>query len=406
MKQGKTHANNNYYFYLILIIFLFINILSASSTISGFIQDKENGEPISYANVFLKNTSYGTVTNNDGYFYFKIDSIGNFTLIVSMMGYKPVEKNLIIKKNTAKKINLYMETVAIELGEITKTGEIEKFKQDVRISTINLSNNDLRSSPVVLEPDIFRTIQLLPSATAGNDFSSALYVRGGSPDQNLILFDGITVYNPYHLGGVFSTFNTDAVKEANFMAGGFPAKYGGRMSSVLSILNREGNSKNFEGQGNISLISSKLLLEGPIPKGSFLIAGRRTYFDGLWELIRKPINKKRDNDLSPFPYYFYDFQGKINIDINQKHRTTFSGFLGDDVLNIEETNTWGSEEDKDYSKSKFSIDWVWGNRTVSLKHRWIITPNLIGKFSLARSKFHFDIELFEEEKLRPLRSVV
>ncbi len=384
-----------YFFYFIIVTVSFVNILSASSTISGFIKDKNNGEPISYANVFLKNSSNGAVTNADGYFYFKTAVIGEFTLIVSMMGYKQIEKDIIIENNSHKKVSLYMETVAIELGEITKTGEIEKFKQDVKISTINLNSNDLRSSPVVLEPDIFRTIQLLPSATAGNDFSSALYVRGGSPDQNLILLDGITVYNPYHLGGVFSTFNTDAVKEANFIAGGFPAKYGGRMSSVLSIINREGNSKKFEGQGNISLISSKLLLEGPVPKGSFMIAGRRTYFDGLWELIRKRVNKSRDEDLPPFPYYFYDFQGKINVDINQKHRTTLSGFFGNDVLNIDYTS---SLEDNNEDYNKFAIDWVWGNETISLKHRWIITPNLIGKFSLAQSKFDFDVDIKQEER--------
>jgi len=257
MRENKKNTNNNCCFYIVLIIVLFTNILSAASAISGFIKDNKNGEPISYANVFLKNTSYGAVTNSDGYFYFKTNSVGEFTLMVSMMGYKKIEKEIVIIKDTSQKVNLNMETVTIELGEITKTGEIEKFRQDIRISTINLSNNDLRSSPVVLESDIFRTIQLLPSATAGNDFSSALYVRGGSPDQNLILLDGITVYNPYHLGGVFSTFNTDAVKEANFIAGGFPAKYGGRMSSVLNIVNREGNSKNFEGQGNISLISTR-----------------------------------------------------------------------------------------------------------------------------------------------------
>jgi len=398
MRENKKNTNNNCCFYIVLIIILFANILSAASTISGFIKDKKNGEPISYANVFLKNTPYGAVTNSDGYFYFKTNSVGEFTLMVSMMGYKKVEKEIVIIKDASQKVNLNIETVTIELGEITKTGEIEKFRQDIRISTINLSNNDLRSSPVVLESDIFRTIQLLPSATAGNDFSSALYVRGGSPDQNLILLDGITVYNPYHLGGVFSTFNTDAVKEANFIAGGFPAKYGGRMSSVLNIINREGNSKNFEGQGNISLISTKLLLEGPVPKGSFMVAGRRTYFDGLWELIRKPINKKQDDNLPPFPYYFYDLQGKINIDINQKHRTTFSGFFGDDVLNIEETSIEGIREDYDYSYFKFNIDWIWGNRTVSLKHRWIISPNLIGKFSLAQSQFHFDVDIQEENK--------
>ncbi|MEA1987291.1 MAG: TonB-dependent receptor [Candidatus Marinimicrobia bacterium] len=384
--------------YIILFIIFFSNVIFAS-TISGFIEDKADSEPISYANVYLKNTSVGAVTNKDGYFYFKTNSTGKQTLFVTMMGYEKLEKELIIKKSSSIKVKLQMKKVPIELGEVTVTAEMEKFKKDVRISTISLSNNDLRSAPVILEADVFRTIQMLPSATAGNDFSSALYVRGGSPDQNLILLDGITIYNPYHLGGVFSTFNNDAIKEVEFMAGGFPAKYGGRMSSVLSITNREGNAKHFKGQGNISLISSKILLEGPVPRGSFMIAGRRTYFDGLWELIRKPLNKKReaDNKLPAFPYYFYDFQAKLNIDINQKHRTTFSGFFGDDVLKINQETTFGNKEDYDYYRSKFAIDWIWGNRTISVQHRWIISPSLISKFSLAQSKFHFDVDFDVED---------
>ena len=186
-------------------------------------------------------------------------------------------------------------------------------------SQISLDIREINSAPAFIEPDIFRTLQMLPGVQTTSDFSSALYVRGSTPDQNLIMLDGIAVYNPYHLGGIFSTFNTDAIKEADFHAGGFPARYGGRMGAILNVLNREGNTRKVKGSANISLISSKGLIEGPLPswrgmKGSWMISGRRTYFDTVIDALKIPIGQRIDGSdiYFQFPYYFYDYQVKIN----------------------------------------------------------------------------------------------
>ncbi|MBN2780880.1 MAG: TonB-dependent receptor, partial [Candidatus Marinimicrobia bacterium] len=311
----------------------------------------------------------------------------------SVIGYK-VEKQLINVASSARvKVHFEMSSEEIQMEEVIVTAEREKFKQDIKISSITLDQAQLRTVPVLVEADLFRALQMLPSVSTGNDFSSALYVRGGSPDQNLILLDGITVYNPYHFGGIFSTFNTDAIKEAEFIAGGFSAEYGGRMSSVLDIKNREGNTREFHGSGNVSLLSTKLLFEGPVPRGSFMISARRTYFDAIWEAARGVYNMISEYPLDfSFPYYFYDMQAKLNVDINDKHRTTLSGFYGNDVLWYKQEFKEGTPGSPGYELEYYGFDWTWGNNTTSLKHRWLIRPDLIAKFFVARSRFKFDID--------------
>ncbi len=243
---------------------------------------------------------------------------------------------------------------------------------------------------------------MLPGVQTTSDFSSALYVRGSTPDQNLIMLDGIVVYNPYHLGGIFSTFNTDAIKEADFHAGGFPARHGGRMGAILNVINREGNTNEITGMANISLISSKGLLEGPLPrwrgmKGSWMISGRRTYFDSIVDALKIPMGQKADGTDAyfQFPYFFYDYQVKINLDINQDHRITYSRFYGDDVLDY----SWDERESIDNAnvdrdtETGFSIKWPWGNRTNGLIWRWIMSPKLVAKTFVSNSRYRFDFDL-------------
>lgn len=380
--------------YRLLFIIVFTLPLFAGS-VSGFISNYSDGEPIHYANVFLENTTLGAVSNADGYYIILDVPDGTYTLVASVIGYKLQKREINVTSTGRVKVHFDLEPEQIEMEEVIVTAEREKFKQEIKISSITLNQAQLRTVPVLVETDLFRALQMLPSVSTGSDFSSALYVRGGSPDQNLILLDGITVYNPYHFGGIFSTFNTDAIKEAEFIAGGFPAEYGGRMSSVLDIKNREGNSEEFHGSGNISLLSSKLLLEGPIPRGSFMISGRRTYFDAIWEAAKWGYNAIANDynqiDFS-FPYYFYDLQGKINVDINDQHRTTLSGFYGNDVLWFKQENKEGTPGEDGYRLDYYGVDWTWGNNTTSLKHRWLIRPDLIAKFFVARSKFNFDVD--------------
>jgi hypothetical protein len=373
-----------------------------TSSINGFVRNNANGEPISYANVFISNTSIGAATNRDGYFVISDIPLGEYEVNVSMIGYAVHKEMVELFDGSPVRLEIGMKDQVIEGSEVLVTAERQKFERSIESSQISLDIREINSAPAFIEPDVFRTLQMLPGVQTTSDFSSALYVRGSTPDQNLIMLDGIVVYNPYHLGGIFSTFNTDAIKEADFHAGGFPARHGGRMGAILNVINREGNTNEITGMANISLISSKGLLEGPLPrwrgmKGSWMISGRRTYFDSIVDALKIPMGQKADGTDAyfQFPYFFYDYQVKINLDINQDHRITYSRFYGDDVLDY----SWDERESIDNAnvdrdtETGFSIKWPWGNRTNGLIWRWIMSPELVAKTFVSNSRYRFDFDL-------------
>jgi len=390
--------------FLNVTIVVSLTFLSAQSTssINGFIRNDVNGEPISYANVFISNTLLGAATNRDGYFVISDIPSGIHEVNVSMIGYAVHNETIDLTETNSIRIEVRMKEQVIEGSEVLVTAERQKFERSIESSQISLDIREINSAPAFIEPDVFRTLQMLPGVQTTSDFSSALYVRGSTPDQNLIMLDGIVVYNPYHLGGIFSTFNTDAIKEAVFHAGGFPARHGGRMGAILNVVNREGNTNDITGMANISLISSKGLLEGPLPKwkgmkGSWMVSGRRTYFDSIIDAMKIPIGKKADGTdvYFQFPYFFYDYQVKVNLDINQDHRITYSRFYGDDVLDY----SWDEKESMDNvtvnrdSETGFNIKWPWGNRTNGAIWRWIVSPELIAKTFISNSRYRFDFDL-------------
>ena len=269
------------------------------SSINGFVRDDRSGEPISYANVFLSNTTLGAATNRDGYFIISNIPNGEYEINATMIGYGLFKQDINIIEDKSIRLDIRLIEKVIQTSEVLVTAERQKFERSMESSQISLDIREINSAPAFIEPDVFRTLQMLPGVQTTSDFSSALYVRGSTPDQNLIMLDGIAVYNPYHLGGIFSTFNTDAIKEADFHAGGFPARYGGRMGAILNVLNREGNTGKVKGSANISLISSKGLIEGPLPnwkgmKGSWMVSGRRTYFDTVIDALKIPIGQRSD----------------------------------------------------------------------------------------------------------------
>jgi len=375
-------------------IFLFAIISSKSGqVINGFVRDDATGEPLSYANVFIKDSNIGVASGVDGYYALtNIPSGGNYTVIASIIGYTMITKDVSIKEGESIRINFRMTSEAIEGQRVDVFGEAQKMRQLVEPSRISLDLRTIETAPAFIEPDLFRTIQMLPGVQTLNDYSSALYVRGSTPDQNLIMMDGITIYNPYHLGGIFSTFNTSSIKEADFHAGGFTARYGGRMGAILNVVTREGNTEKFEGSVDLSSMSSKMLLEGPLPsflgvKGSWMLAGRRTYLDQVLKLLIK------GNDL-PFRYYFYDYQGKINIDINQDHRLTYSRFYGDDIVEFSYSDSYSDYDIvEDYEQNEMAttdLNWPWGNKTNSLTWRWLISPQVVARTFLANSRYRFD----------------
>jgi len=388
------------------VFILYIDYTIYAASIFGYIREDATGEPLAYANVFIQQSGSGDATNKDGYYVILNLPSGHYNISVSIIGYAMITQPITINSDENQRVDFRLKLQAIETGEVRVSAERQKFEKEVSPSRVIMDFREIKIMPAFVEADVFRAIQHLPGVQTLNDFSSALYVRGSTPEQNLIMLDGITVYNPFHIGGVFSTFNTDAIKEADFHAGGFSARYGGRMGSILNIINREGNTEEFKGKANISLISSKALIEGPMHlndelSGSWMLAGRRTYFDQVADAAMYIIKKSRENepgydaDNYPdhiFPYYFYDIQTKANLDISHDHRLTFSGFYGDDVLYFanEDQNTYNSN-DSSYSRNIF--DWKWGNKTTSLSWRWIINPGLIMKTFLADSRYRFHIDM-------------
>ena len=396
---------------LFSILFLSGLLFSQSNTasINGFVRDDASGEPISYANVFLSNSSIGAATNSDGYFVMSGIPLGLYEVNATMIGYAVFKEDVDLSYGEAVRLEIRLKEEAIKGTEVLVTAERQKFERSMESSQIALDLREINSAPAFVEPDVFRTLQMLPGVQTTSDFSSALYVRGSTPDQNLIMLDGIAIYNPYHLGGIFSTFNTDAIKEADFHAGGFPARYGGRMGAILNVINREGNTEKIMGSANLSLISSKALIEGPIPKwkgmkGSWMISGRRTYIDKVVDALKLPSGSKNSDGSDvplQFPYYFYDYQIKANIDFNQDHRLTFTRFYGDDVLDFsyeDPSETISNENVSIQQESKFGLDWPWGNQTNGLTWRWIVSPKMIAKTFLSNSRYRFDFDLFFQNR--------
>ena len=198
-----------------------------AQTVSGFVRENATGEPLGYSNVFVQGTSIGAASDMEGYFVITNVPTGEQKIAVSVIGYEMAVKTINITENENLRLDFRLERTVVEGQAVDVFGEAEKMRQLVEPSRITLDLRTLETMPAFIEPDLFRTVQMLPGVQTLNDYSSALYVRGSTPDQNLIMLDGITIYNPYHLGGIFSTFNTDAIKEADFHAGGFPARYGG-----------------------------------------------------------------------------------------------------------------------------------------------------------------------------------
>ena len=392
-------------FFRFFIFFLSAFLFSQTTVdISGFVRNDVNGEPISYANVFLSNSSIGAATNSDGYFVMSEIPLGLYEINVTMIGYGVHNQEVDLSMGESIRLEIRLKEEAIQGTEVLVTAERQKFERSMESSQIALDLREINSAPAFVEPDVFRTLQMLPGVQTTSDFSSALYVRGSTPDQNLIMLDGIAVYNPYHLGGIFSTFNTDAIKEADFHAGGFPARYGGRMGAILNVINREGNTEKIRGSANVSLISSKALVEGPIPqwkgiKGSWMISGRRTYIDKVVDALQLPTGDKRSDGSDvyfQFPYFFYDYQIKANVDFNQDHRLTFTRFYGDDVLDFsykDPVETVSNENVTIEQESQFGVDWPWGNQTNGLTWRWIVSPKIIAKTFLSSSRYRFDFDL-------------
>jgi TonB-dependent Receptor Plug Domain/CarboxypepD_reg-like domain len=351
-------------------------------TLSGFITDKASGERLKGVSVMVPGKNVGTTSNNYGFFSITLPA-DSIDLVVSFSGYQPYEQKLYLSQNLELAVGL--EPVAKQQQEVTvKAVRRTAIQNRTQMSSIDLPIETIKSLPRFLgEADVMKAIQLLPGVQSGNEGQSGIYVRGGGPDQNLILLDGVPVYNVSHLFGFFSVFNTDAVKSVELIKGGFPARYGGRLSSVLDIQMKEGNKKQLRGEGGIGFVASRLTLEGPFKKGkesSFMVSGRRTYLD----LITRPIIKAEEGiDLG---YFFYDLNAKVNLKLSEKDHLYISGYFGKDKF-------YSREKDADYS---FNTGLFWGNATAVARWNHLFSNKVFGNLTAHLSKYDFEVK--SEEK--------
>ncbi len=367
-----------------------------TGSISGFVIDSTTAEPLPYVNIILQGANTGTTTDERGYYVLTRLPPGTYTLNISFIGYASHSQELQLGAGIDVRRDILLVPRDLQGQEVVVTADRTRFEKSVEVSRVNLSARELEVVPAFVEADVFRSIQMLPGVVAQNDFSAALVVRGGSPDENLILLDGIEVYNPYHFGGVFSAFNTDVIQNAQFQAGGFPVRYGGRLSSTLEITTREGSPEGgrlgkrwplkdvvdlSHGAVNVSLLSSKVYLEGPLQEGGWVFSARRTYFDHVAEWLHSL------NDTIPtIPYYFYDFQGKVHTQLTNRHRLDITGYAGRDDLTL---NFDSGGEGR--SRNEFGLNWVWGNRTNSAILKSILRPDFFTETMFASSVYDFDV---------------
>jgi hypothetical protein len=346
--------------YIPLLLALLAARTSDAASVSGLITGAEDGEPLAYTGVHLRGTSFGKVANAKGYYVLAGIPAGTYTVSFSRIGYKTAERSIVLAEDEKLRLDVELAPEPVQAEEIVV--EVSRDLLGVRPARVTLETEELTRIPFAIETDVLRGVQMLPGVSSLSDFSSGLYVRGGSADQNLILLDDADVYNPNHLFGFFSTFNADAVKTVDLQKSAYGARYGGRLSSLLDVRNRDGNRKKVEGTVRSSVIASSATVEGPWPGGSWMVSGRHTYIEQLAEAM--------DIDL---PYKFYDVHGKLNWDIDKADRTSFSYYEGLDRL--------------DWDREGLDVLLDWGNRTASAQWTRLYGTRLFSDLVFTYSRF-------------------
>ncbi|MCL3779093.1 TonB-dependent receptor [Prolixibacteraceae bacterium JC049] len=357
-------------------------------TISGYITDANTGEALINASVFEVNTYRGVTTNNYGFYSLTLPA-SQTTIAFSYVGYRAKYREIILNEN--KRIDIALNPKQLEEVKVVAKRADDKVTSS-QMSKVDIPIEKIQNLPAFLgEADVIKTLQLLPGVQSGTEGSSGLYVRGGGPDQNLLLLDGVPVYNANHLFGFFSVFNPNAIKNVSLYKGGFPARFGGRLSSVVDIRMKEGNMKEYHGKFSVGLISSNFNFEGPIAKDktAFNISARRTYAD----LLARPFMKSKERG----GFYFYDLNAKINHKFNDRSRIYLSAYLGSDVAHTYSEEAYNSYNDIDKSNMN------WGNTTTALRWNYIFNEKLFSNTTLTYSKYTFKVGLDEKEyKLKDL----
>lgn len=374
-----------------LLIFLMLPILTIAQqipkyTISGYVQEKGSKELLPGVSVYIPSIKNGTVTNSYGFYSITLPK-DTLTVIFSYVGFK--KKSFLI--NLINDIELTAELELFnELNEIVITDKRNSISDKPQMSNIDIPIKQLKEIPAIMgEKDVFKVIQLLPGVQKGSEGQTGIYVRGGGPDQNLIILDDAPVYNAQHLFGFFSVFNGDALKSVELTKGGFPARFGGRLSSVIEMQMKDGNKEKTTGEFSIGAIASRGVIEGPIKKGksSFLISARRTYFD----ILTQPIILLASEGTTRSGYYFYDFNAKCNFILTPKDRLFISGYFGKDNMYLRYKEKY--YDDNKYISLEEKFNFYWGNKTATARWAHQLSKKLYLNTSAIFSNFTFGIDL-------------
>lgn len=351
-------------------------MFSQQHTLSGYVKDALTGEALIGVSIYVEKESKGATTNVYGFYSISLKS-GEYEVKYSYVGYADILKTIQFKDHVRLNIDLNKSQDLLD-EVVIDAKQSDENTTGTQMGQIELSIDKIKTIPAFMgEVDILKTIQFLPGVSSGGEGNTGFYVRGGGPDQNLILLDEATVYNASHLFGFFSVFNADAIKNVKLIKGGMPSNYGGRLSSVLDITMKDGNYKSFQADGGIGLIASRLTLQGPIKEdtASFILSGRRTYID----VLSKPLI----SDTSAFKgsgYYFYDLTAKLNWRLSDKDRLYLSGYFGRDVFTF-------NNKDLDFN---FNIPW--GNATASLRWNHLFSDKLFVNTTAVFTDYNFAFE--------------
>ncbi len=367
-------------------IFLFLLLIPAmvygqkSYTISGYVYENPSKELLSGVNVFSPQLKQGTSSNAFGFYSLTIPQ-GNHELIWSFVGFESQKRSFYLSKDTT--INIYLSSETFEEVVVNADRE-DAISQNTKMSRLEIPIEQIKQIPALFgEKDVLKVLQLMPGVQSGSEGQAGLYVRGGGPDQNLIILDDATVYNAFHLFGFFSLFNGDALKSVELVKGGFPARYGGRLSSVLDMRMKDGNKEKFTGEAGIGLIASRVTLEGPIIKGksSFIVSARRTYID----ILAQPFILASTGGQNTGGYFFWDGTAKANYEFSQKDRLYISSYFGKDRFYFRER----------FSGNEFRGGFEWGNATATARWNHLFSNKLFSNLSLIFTQYQFQIDATE-----------
>ncbi len=347
---------------------------SSRASINGFLRDAETGETLLGANILLEGTGRGATTNHSGYYVINSIPPGSYTLRFSYLGYKDERRELVLREGENLRLDIELDPAGFTMEELVITSRRE-LEERQNIGSASVSTELIKSVPSVLQADVFRAVQLLPGVKAASDFSSGLYIRGGGPDQTLILLDRTTVYNPSHFFGFFSTFNPDAIKDVQLYKGAYPAMYGGRLGSVLDVYNKDGNRNETSGTLSLGMLSSRAMIEGPYAGGSYMLALRRSTLEPLLAVLRNSV------DNVPDAFYFYDINARVNYDRWENNRLSIAAYTGTDDVRF----PFGED-------SQFNL--FYGNQTLSIDWTHLLSRRTFTNLTLTGSEY-FNDPLFE-----------